>query len=60
MAEKHVQTKLQLLDMVCAQCVPGNLNDWSTVDVPVPQIEEEIAEADRFLHCVKQYLEPFL
>ena len=30
------------------------------VDIPVPQIEEEIAEVDRFLHCVKQYLEPLL
>ena len=60
MVEKHVQTKLQLLDLVCAQYVSGNLNDWSTVDVPAPQIEEEIAEVDRFLHCVKQYLEPFL
>ena len=60
MVEKHVQTKLQLLDVVCAQYVSGNLNDCSTVDVPVPQIEEEIAEVDRFLHCAKQYLEPFL
>ena len=30
------------------------------VDIPVPQIEEEIAEVNRFLHCVKQYLEPLL
>ena len=30
------------------------------VDIPVPQIVEEIAEADRFLHWVKQYLEPLL
>ena len=39
----------------------GNLSDWSrSFDIPVPQIEEEIAEVDRFLHCVKQYLEPLL
>ena len=30
------------------------------VDIPVPQIEEEIEEVSRFLHCVKQYLELFL
>ena len=30
------------------------------VDIPVPQIEEEIAEVNRFLQCVKQYLEPLL
>ena len=30
------------------------------VDIPVPQIEEEIAEVDRFLHCEKQYLEQLL
>ena len=30
------------------------------VDIPVPQIEEEIAEVDRFFHCVKQYLESLL
>ena len=30
------------------------------VDIPVPLIEEEFAEVNRFLHCVKQYLEPLL
>ena len=32
----------------------GNLKQID--DILVPQIEEEIAEVDRFLHCVKQYL----
>ena len=30
------------------------------VDIPVPQIEKEVAEVDRFLHCAKQHLEPQL
>ena len=30
------------------------------VDIPVPQIEEEIAEVDKCFHCAKQYLEPLL
>ena len=60
MAEKHAQTILQLLDLVHAVCTwkPERLEQ--IVDIPVPQIEEEIAEVDRFLHCVKQYLEPLL
>ena len=51
---------LQLLDLVHAVCTwkPERLEQ--IVDIPVPQIEEEIAEVDRFLHCVKQYLEPLL
>ena len=35
--EKHVQTMLQLLDLVHAACI---------VDIPVPQIEQDIAEVD--------------
>ena len=51
---------LQLLDLV-TQCVAGNLERLEQiVDIPVPQIEEEFAEVDGFLHCVKQYLEPLL
>ena len=39
-------------------CKPERLE--LIVDIPVPQIEEEIAEVDRFLHCAKQYLELLL
>ena len=47
-------------NLVHAVCTwkPGRLEE--IVDIHVPQIEEEIAEVERFLHCVKQYLEPFL
>ena len=47
-------------NLVYAVCTwePGRLEQ--IVDIPVPQIEEEIAEVDRFLHCVKQYLEHLL
>ena len=60
MVEKYEQTMLQLLNFVCAVCTwkPERLEQ--IVDFPVPQIEEEIAEVDRFLHCVKQYLELLL
>ena len=42
-------------NLVFAVCTwePGRLEQ--IVDIPVPQ--EEIAEVDRFLHCVKQYLD---
>ena len=30
------------------------------VDIPVPQIGEEMAEVDRFLHCEEHYLEALL
>ena len=51
---------LRLLDLVYAACTwkPERLEQ--IVDIPVPQIEEEIAEVDRFLHYVKQYLETLL
>ena len=51
---------LRLLDLVYAVCIwkPERLEQF--VDILVPQTEEEIAEVDRFLHCVKQYLEPLL
>ena len=51
---------LQLLDLVYAVCTwkPERLEQ--IVDIPVPQIEEEIAEVDRFFHCVKQFLKPLL
>ena len=47
-------------DLVYAVCAwkPERLEQ--IVDIPVPQIEEEIAEVDRFLHCVQQYPEPVL
>ena len=46
-------------NLVYAVCTwkPGRLEQ--IVDIPVPQIEEEIAEVDRFLHCEKQYLDNF-
>ena len=51
---------VQLLDLVYAVCTwkPERLEQ--IIDIPVPQIEEEIAEVDRFLHGAKQYLEPLL
>ena len=51
---KYAQTMLQLLDLVYGQCTwkPERLEQ--IVGIPVPQIE------DRFLHCVKQYLEHLL
>ena len=58
MVEKHIQTMVRLLDLVYAVCTWGPERLEQIVDIPVPQIEEEIAEVDRFLHCVKQYLEP--
>ena len=48
---------LQLLDLVYAVCTWKRERLEQIVDIPVPQIEEEIAEVDRYLHCVKQYLE---
>ena len=51
---------LQLLDLVYAVCTWGPERLEQIVDIPVPQIEEEIAKVDRFLHCVKQYLGPLL
>ena len=47
-------------NLVHAECTwkPERLEQ--IVDIPVHQIDEEIAEVDRFLHCVKQYLEPLL
>ena len=47
---------LQLLDLAYAVCTwePERLEQ--IFDIPVPKIEEEIAEVDKILHCVKQFL----
>ena len=45
----YEQTVLRLLEFGYMHYVLGNLNDWSrSFDIPVPQIEEDIAEVDRF------------
>ena len=57
--EKHVQTMLQLLDLVCIVCVGKPGQPEQIVDIPVPQIVEEIAEVSKqILDCVQQYPEP--
>ena len=47
--EKHAQTMLQLLDLVCVVCFgkPGELEQ--IVNIPVPQIVEEVAEVSKSL-----------
>ena len=49
---------LQLLDLVYAVCTWKHERLEQIVDISVPQIDEDISEVDRFLHCVKQDLEP--
>ena len=38
---------LQLLDLVCVVCVGKPGRPEQIVDIPVPQIEEEITEVDK-------------
>ena len=47
--EKHAQTMLQLLDLVCMVCVGKPGQPEQIVDIPVPQIVEEIAEVSKSL-----------
>ena len=47
MVEKHAQTMLQLLDLVCVVCVGKPGRPEQIFDIPVPQIEEEITEVDK-------------
>ena len=47
MAEKHAQTMLQLLDLVCVVRVGKPGRPEQIIDIPVPQIVEEITEVDR-------------
>ena len=58
--EKHAQTMLQLLDLVCVVCVGKPGQPEKIVDIPVPQIVEEVAEVSKILDCVQQYPEPLL
>ena len=52
MVEKHAQTMLQLLDLVCVVCVGKPGQTEHIVDTPVPQIVEEIAEVSKsFIVC---------
>ena len=45
--EKYKQNMLQLLDLVCVVCVGTPGQPEQIVDIPVPQIVEEIAEVSK-------------
>ena len=49
MVERHAQTILQLPDLVCVVCVGKPGQPEQIVDIPVPQIVEEIAEVSKSL-----------
>ena len=46
-AEKHTQSMQQLLNLVCAVCTWKSGRLEQIVDIPVPQIEEELVEANQ-------------
>ena len=48
-AEKHTQSMLQLLNLVCAVCTWKSGRLEQIVDIPVPQIEEELVEANQLV-----------
>ena len=48
-AEKHTHSMLQLRNLACAACAWKSGRLEQIVDIPVPQIEEELVEANQLV-----------